>query len=95
MPNGPTNYKVDKAVLVNYNYIDDPERPIPDGCVRDGILAHCMIVMLEVVDFVCMVTEPFFKWLPIMGMLYVLVPYYNQFSNEDSMQEEEEEQEEG
>jgi len=26
--------------------------------------------------------EPFFKWLPILGLLYVLVPYYNQLAED-------------
>lgn len=40
-----------------------------------GFVAICV---LELSTFIGLVMEPFFKWLPILGLLYVLVPYYNQ-----------------
>ena len=32
-----------------------------------------------------MVMEPYFHWLPLLGLLYVLVPYYNQFEEDDNV----------
>ena len=36
-------------------------------------------IVLELADFLGLAMEPIFKVLPILGLLYVLVPYYNQF----------------
>ena len=46
------------------------------------------IVCLELVDFLWLVMEPYFKWLPILGLLYVLIPYYNQFVEEDDFDDD-------
>ena len=62
---------------------------IPEGTRRDGPFVFLAIIVLEIADFVCMVMEPFFKWLPLLGLLYVLVPYYNQVA-EDYDEEEDE-----
>ena len=32
---------------------------------------------MQIVSFLWMVMEPYFHWLPLLGLLYVLVPYYN------------------
>ena len=35
-------------------------------------------IFLQICDFIQMLMQPFFAWLPFLGLLYVLVPYYNQ-----------------
>ncbi|TRY80904.1 hypothetical protein TCAL_14502 [Tigriopus californicus] len=45
------------------------------------------IFLLELVDFIWLVMEPYFKWLPLLGLLYVLVPYYNQFAEDEDCEE--------
>lgn len=57
--------------------------PIPAGMKRDSWYVGCLIFCLEVVDFVALIFEPIFKWLPILGLLYVLVPYYNQIAEDE------------
>ena len=47
---------------------------IPLSRKRDGCFVAAFIFILEVVDFICLFFEPIFKWLPILGLLYVLVP---------------------
>lgn len=53
------------------------------------------LLVLEVADFVGLVMEPIFRWLPILGLLYVLVPYYNQFADVSDFDDEDEEFGEG
>ena len=56
---------------------------IPQGTKRDGFFVGCLIFCLEVVDFIGLFFEPIFNWLPILGLLYVLVPYYNQIAQDE------------
>ena len=48
----------------------------------ERVLHGFTLFLLEAVDFLQLSMEPFFKWLPILGLLYVLVPYYNQIQVE-------------
>ncbi len=48
-------------------------------------------IVLEFADFLGLAMEPFFKVLPILGLLYVCVPYYNQFSEGTDFDEEDDE----
>ncbi len=63
----------DSVVLTMY-----ASSPLPPGLRNDTWTAGFILFMLEVVDFICLAMQPFFKWLPLLGLLYVLVPYYNQ-----------------
>jgi hypothetical protein len=51
-------------------------------------LLNAALFALELADAVCLAVEPFFKWLPVFGMLYVLVPYYNQLSGDGDAEDE-------
>ena len=44
-----------------------------------NIFYNVSFIVLELADFLGLAMEPIFKVLPILGLLYVLVPYYNQF----------------
>ena len=38
-----------------------PAPLIGPGVKRDGVLAHIVLFMLEITDFICLFMEPFFK----------------------------------
>ena len=41
--------------------IEGATSPIPHGTSRDGVLAHVVLFMLEIVDFLVHAMEPFFR----------------------------------
>ena len=56
-----------------------------------NIFYNVSFIVLEFADFLGLAMEPFFKVLPILGLLYVLVPYYNQFKEGSDFDEEDDE----
>jgi len=68
-----------------------PEDREPKPSTLMNIFYNVSFIILEFADFLGLAMEPFFKVLPILGLLYVLVPYYNQFKEGADFEEEDDE----
>ena len=79
-------------MMVTYCVIrKTPFRNLVCQTALQNIVYNVSFIVLEFADFLGLAMEPIFKVLPILGLLYVLVPYYNQFKEGSDFDDEDDE----